>query len=184
MPRRSVTLNSSPRQGRRPAGDAGLSLEDAEALPTQLQTRIVMAQAPAYVAGHRLCPVGGRRLHGNDRGLRQAADAMDAGSCPLAGADPRPHAVRPIAKMVSRAGGQRSRDPLTANTIAAAATRPAPHSFSCSLADSAAPGQVKVRPLLGKAARDGTAVATSVPRHDRHASFQPHRLVRLLSLLN
>jgi hypothetical protein len=142
-----------------------------------------MAQTAAYVAGHRPCPVGGCRLHDNDRGLRQAADAMDAGSCPPAGANPRRHAARSIAKMVSRAGGQRSRDPSTANTIAAAAAGPAPLGFSCSLA-AATPGEVKVRPLGGKAARNRTAVATSVPRHDHHASVQPHRLVRRLSLLD
>jgi hypothetical protein len=46
----------------------GLSLDEAKVLLNRFQERIVTAQAVAYVAGHRLCPVCGCRLQSKDRG--------------------------------------------------------------------------------------------------------------------
>lgn len=46
----------------------GLSLGEAKALLNLLQERIVTAQAAAYVAGHRLCPICACRFQSKDRG--------------------------------------------------------------------------------------------------------------------
>jgi hypothetical protein len=46
----------------------GLSLDEAKALLSRVQEQLVTAQAAAYVAGHRLCPLCGCRLQSKGQG--------------------------------------------------------------------------------------------------------------------